>query len=294
MLYLSRFRLPEREAEELYWGSGAPKTKRTCYDSNYPFGLFLQRPVPPLDFEPVTILYGGNGSGKSTILNLIAHCLRLPRGTDCNTSAFFADYAALCRYEAQRLPEGSRILTSDDVFAAVLSLRADSGAVDAGRETLLEDYRQLRREPRQLASLEDYAEFRRSVDAKRLTQSKFVRAHLAQNPQERSNGESALRFFTKAIREQALYLLDEPENSLSAALQQELAAFLEDSVRFFGCQLVLATHSPFLLALRGAKIYDLDASPIRARRWSELENVRSYYDFFRAHRAEFEETEEEG
>ena len=46
-------------------------------------------------------------------------------------------------------------------------------------------------------------------------------------------------------------------------LQQELVHFLEDSVRFFGCQLLIATHSPFLLAMKGAKIYDLDADPVK-------------------------------
>ena len=63
-----------------------------------------------------------------------------------------------------------------------------------------------------------------------------------ENVAERSNGESALAYFTQSIGENALYLLDEPENSLSAALQLELKRFLEDSVRFFGCQLVLSTQ----------------------------------------------------
>ncbi len=68
----------------------------------------------------------------------------------------------------------------------------------------------------------------------------------------------------------------------------ELAQFMEDSARFFGCQFVISTHSPFLLALREAKIYDLDGDPVRVRRWTELPAVRTYYDFFDAHRREFE------
>ena len=43
-----------------------------------------------------------------------------------------------------------------------------------------------------------------------------------------------------------------------------------------------------MLALKGAKIYDLDASPAEVRRWSELENVRAYYDLFDKRRKEFE------
>jgi len=81
--------------------------------------------------------------------------------------------------------------------------------------------------------------------------------------------------------------LDEPENSLSPAKQQELVKFIEDSARFFGCQFVIATHSPFVLAIRGAKIYDLDEEPVDVKRWTELENVRAYYEFFKKHASEF-------
>ena len=74
---------------------------------------------------------------------------------------------------------------------------------------------------------------------------------------------------------------------LSAERQLELQHFLPDSARFYGCQLVISTHSPFLLALPGAKVYDLDAQPPTVRRWTELENVRLYRDFFKAHESEF-------
>jgi predicted ATPase len=105
--------------------------------------------------------------------------------------------------------------------------------------------------------------------------------------QGKSNGESGFLYFTEKIRENALYLLDEPENSLSASLQVKLAQFLEDSARFYGCQFVISTHSPFLLAMKGAKIYDLDSNPVAIRKWTELEAVRLYHDFFEKHRELF-------
>ena len=82
--------------------------------------------------------------------------------------------------------------------------------------------------------------------------------------------------------------MDEPENSLSAALQQELVKFIEDSVRFYNCQFIISTHSPFLLALRDALIYDLDTVPVRSTEWTKLKNVRVYYEFFKKHMGEFE------
>ena len=108
------------------------------------------------------------------------------------------------------------------------------------------------------------------------------------NVREYSNGESAFHYFAEKIEENGLYLLDEPENSLSPARQQELVRFLEDSARFFGCQFVISTHSPFLLAMKQAKIYDLDEDPVDVKRWTQLENVRVYYEFFQKHREAFE------
>ncbi len=130
--------------------------------------------------------------------------------------------------------------------------------------------------------------------AKNQSQSQYVRERLMRNVQERSNGESALLYFTDSVRENALYLLDEPENSLAAARQLELKDFIEQSARFFGCQFIIATHSPFLLSIEGAKIYHLDEEPVRVRNWWELENVRTYQKFFASNAALFDASEKGG
>lgn len=74
--------------------------------------------------------------------------------------------------------------------------------------------------------------------------------------------------------------MDEPENSLSPQRQIELKEFIEDSARFFECQFIISTHSPFLLAARDAKIYDLDENPVKVKPWTELELIRIYREFF--------------
>ena len=45
----------------------------------YPFQVLSRRGMFWMEFAPITILYGGNGSGKSTALNIIASRLRLKR-----------------------------------------------------------------------------------------------------------------------------------------------------------------------------------------------------------------------
>jgi predicted ATPase len=96
-------------------------------------------------------------------------------------------------------------------------------------------------------------------------------------------------YFVNMIKENALYILDEPENSMSTDNQMELMKLVQDSARFFNCQFIIATHSPFLLAMDYCKIYDFDENPVDVKKWTELKNVRAYYDFFKAHEREFGE-----
>lgn len=286
MIYLSSFEFPTIDQEHAFFMN----QKRKCYDSYYPFQVISKHALTELNFEEITILYGGNGCGKSTALNVMAEKLRLERDTLYNRSNFFETYIDLCAYEAeQAIPARSRMITSDDVFDYMLNLRSLNEGIDQKREEMFQEYLDVKYAKFQMRSLEDYDQIKKMNQARRRTQSKFVRENLMDNVREYSNGESAFTYFSNKIGDDALYLLDEPENSLSPGRQQELVQFLEDSVRFFGCQLIIATHSPFLLAMKGARIYDMDADPVRENRWTELANVRAYYEFFKEHQQEFKE-----
>ena len=290
MIYLSRFTFPDGDREFDF----RLTVKRTCYDTLYPFGVLSARGLTVAEFEPVTIFYGGNGSGKTTALNVMAEKLSLARDALYNRSSFFEDYTALCRYETRGpIPADSRVITSDDVFDFMLNLRAINGGIDLRREDVFREYLENKHSDFRLRSLEDYDQLRKVNQARSLTQSRYVRANLKDNVREQSNGESAYYYFTNRVDENALYLLDEPENSLSPLRQIELARFLEDSVRFFGCQLVVATHSPFLLGMRGAKVYDLDGDPAAVRPWTQLPAARACYDFFKARAAQFDPPEDD-
>lgn len=284
MLYLSRFAFPDDEKEFDFLLT----VKRKCYNSFYPFKVLSARGLLELEMEPVTILYGGNGSGKTTALNVMAEALKLHRDSRYNRSRFFEDYIALCTHELRgEIPEKSRVITSDDVFDFMLNLRAANAGVDEKRAELFQEYLNAKYSDFHFRTMEDYDRLKTVNMARSNTQSRYVRKNLMGNLPEHSNGESAFLYFTQRIEEDGLYLLDEPENSLSPARQQELCQFIEDSARFFHCQFLIATHSPFLLAMRGAKVYDLDANPVTIRRWTELPAVRAYYDFFQARAKEF-------
>jgi predicted ATPase len=284
MVYLSQFSFPDIEHEYSF----IMGLVRTCYDTIYPFQILSKRQLRVLDFEPITILYGGNGSGKTTALNVIAEKLSLQRDTLFNRSNFFGDYVKMCSYELNtRLPGNSRIIASDDVFDFMLNLRTVNEGIDQKRNELFDEYLDAKYSHFQMRSLDDYEQLKKVSLARSKTQSKYVRRNLMDNVREHSNGESAFIYFAEKIKDGGLYLLDEPENSLSPTKQLELLTFLNDSARFFNCQFIISTHSPFILSMNGAKIYDLDEDPVDVKRWTELGNVQEYYKFFKQHEDDF-------
>ena len=296
MQYLRSFDLAS-ERDELKFAL-SPVYDMECYSSlgAYPFDIFPKKKLHRLEFAPITILYGGNGSGKSTILNVIAEKLDIKRTAPFNKTPTMQNYLEFCEYESYNgspsMPRDSEIITSDGVFDFLLDMRAINEGVDRDRNRLFDEYHETVRDCRdngwQIKSLDEYDELKRRNDARKMTSSKYTARRMqGRDIAGKSNGESAYLYFTERIKSDALYLLDEPENSLSAKLQCELARFLEDSARFYGCQLIISTHSPFLLSIKGAKIYDLDSYPVAVRDWTELENVRAYYDLFLKHRNEF-------
>ena len=284
-MYLSAFYFPGAEAEaDFMFGL------KTTYDQSvYPYGILPKAGLDELFFRPITILYGGNGSGKSTALNIIAEKLRLNRSSVYNRSRFFEDFVDRCRVSLEdAIPPESRIITSDDVFDMMLDIRSLNEGIDRKREKLADEYFGLKHERFHVRSLDDLDHLHRINQARSKTYSRFIENGSGKSLRERSNGESALMYFQNRIGMDTLCLLDEPENSLSPENQLVLADFLAESVRYCGNQLVISTHSPFLLALPGAKIIDLDDHSRTVDSWTELKNPRVYFEFFKKHAREFE------
>ena len=135
MLYLKEFSLLPKEREESFFIA----LKRTCYSTAYPFGLFPQKGLTRLEFEPVTILSGGNGSGKTTALNIMAQALEAKRTSPYNSSAFFEEYVNMCSFTLDpRAGEdfNAEIITSDDVFDFIFNIRSLNDGIDERREEL--------------------------------------------------------------------------------------------------------------------------------------------------------------
>ena len=274
LIYLKRFELPDKEEY-----------------SGYPFHLFLQKEFFNIKFDTITIFYGDNGSGKSTLLNIITETInkdkkKIKRKNDIVKSEYFYMYINECKYYIENdIPQESKMICSEDIFQNILSKRNENSKKNNSREDLKMQYLQYKYNPINYSSLEDLS---LSVETRRKTQSKFIKSRIAENEREFSNGQTALDFFDEELKDNSLYILDEPENSLSPKFQLELLQLINELSRFFKCQFIIATHSPFLLSIPNAKIYDLDEIPVTEKKWYELENMKIYYNFFKENKNYFE------
>ena len=288
MIYLRRFTIPSRSREE-----------SRLYCNDYPFGVFPRIGLHTIDFSDVTVFCGGNGTGKTTLLNVIAEALRLPRLGLFNTSEAFGSYVQMCDAEVyrDRIPAGSAMFTSDDVFAEIIDRRTANQEIGEKRAVSANEYDREKAADQagelvQFRSMAEYDALDRRVRVRRKSRSQYVNEDGGTYHAVDSNGQHALAFYKAHFQENALYLLDEPENSLSPVYQAELAHWITDCARFFGCQFVIATHSPFFISLPHAAVYDFDTYPVEVRPWWENRNMQTYYALFRDNRERFEGTGE--
>lgn len=299
MVYLSEFYLLSDDQEWNFFR----KRSKGCYDSFYPYQLFPLKQLKEITFSDVTIFYGDNGSGKSTVLNIIGEKLKLKRNTPYNKTDFFDPYLSGCRsffrnedpLKMADLMKISRFISSDDVFNHIIGVRERNENLSFKREVTSWDIAQIKKDgwkngPRgfNAGDSESMNNFLDYCQKLRGSSVDYIRSKVGVDERTYSNGENGFKYFTDAIQPGGLYLLDEPENSLSAEIQLELVQFIQAMARFYDCQFVMSTHSPFILSLPFAKIYNMDEVPVKTCKWTELPNVKIHYEFFKNHIGDFE------
>lgn len=228
----------------------------------FPFDLPVIESFESLSFDSnVTFFIGENGSGKSTLLEAIAVGMKCPAlgQSDAASDPLLEPARSLAqqlRFSRHKAPKHRLFFRAEDAIGFTRRLAAsvsDLTEFEQHFDETLSGY------GRQLA-----------MGAVR-GQRNALESRYGENPDARSHGEWFLHMLRERLHPNGLYLLDEPETPLSPIHQLSLLAIIKDLAEQ-GCQFIIATHSPILMALPGATLlnFELDIRPVA---WEDAEHV---------------------
>ena len=214
----------------------------------YPFSVAAICELDELALDAkVTFLVGENGSGKSTLIEAIA---------------------VLAGFNAEGGSKHFRFGTRHSESSLHQFMRPVRGA----------------RRPRDGFFLRAESYFNVATEIERLDAEpgpgpRIIASYGGVSLHEQSHGESFLALAAHRFRGHGLYILDEPEAALSPQRQLSLLAIMHDLVEHRASQLIIATHSPILMAYPGALIYRLSTDGIARIAYEDTEHYRITRDF---------------
>jgi predicted ATPase len=230
----------------------APYLKRVWLDPErvpdheaYPFCLPFLRDGFDLDFElPITIIVGENGTGKSTLLEGIA---------------------VLAGYD--EAGGGKGYMPVDH-----------SSAIEVAGGTLSKALRAAWL-PKVTNGWFFRAESFFSV-ARYLDQAAMGAGATPPDFLSHSHGEGFLRFFEERCSRQGIFIFDEPESALSPSRQIEFLKLLRLMEQSGISQVIMATHSPILMAYPNARLLHLSKSGLEPIAFENTGHYRLMREFF--------------
>jgi predicted ATPase len=213
----------------------------------YPFSVPSIQSLAELELDPkITFFVGENGSGKSTLIEAIA---------------------VLAGFNAEGGSKNFRFGTRRSESSLHQFMRPVRGT----------------QRPRDGYFLRAESYFNVATEIERLDAGpggdSIIAGYGGVSLHEQSHGESFLALATHRFGGHGLYILDEPEAALSPQRQLSLLSIIHDLVEERASQLVIATHSPILMAYPKALIYRLGAGGIERVAYEDTEHYRITRDF---------------
>ena len=210
----------------------------------YPFNLKLFQSTGDIIFgSPVTFFIGENGTGKSTLLEALAH---------------------RCGIHIWRDVIKTRLEVNpyEEELYRFITLEWTNGAV-----------------PGSFFGSEIFRDFARYLDEWAVADSRILKYFGGKSLMTQSHGQSLMSLFRVRYRIKGLYLMDEPETALSPKSQIELLRVIRDMGQAGHAQFIIATHSPILLACPGADIYSFNDTRLRKVAYEDTDYYMIYKDF---------------
>ena len=238
----------------------------------FPFNLPIVKAWSTLEFtSPVTIFVGENGSGKSSLMELIAVTVgSITIGSDSvNRDPTLVDIRKLAKYTKLTWNKRSHrgfFLRAEDFFGYVKNLNRTRNELKLDLKRVDEEYKNRSKFAQDQARMA----YQRELNDLQNRYGEGLDVH--------SHGESYLELFQTRFVPGGLYLLDEPEAALSPLRQLGFLSLLRELVSQ-DAQFIIATHSPILMAYPDADILSFDHAPLKKVSWDSLEHVTLTRDF---------------
>lgn len=211
----------------------------------------------------VTIFVGDNGSGKSTLLESLAFWLNIPL-----IGGYISSHAG---FEAARLLKP---------FLQVEWSRQTPKGFFFRAEDFSDFVNSVEKEQNKINN--DLADLRGKVDDAIIAQMNDsmnynlhnMRRNYGENMQAFSHGEAYLKILQTRIGDKGIFLLDEPEAALSPLRQLSLMAFILEVLKNNNAQFIIATHSPILMGIPGATLYEIQEDGMQQVQYKETDHYR--------------------
>jgi predicted ATPase len=230
----------------------------------FPFNIAAVKFAKQIQLDKrVTIFIGDNGCGKSTLLESIALCLRLPL-----IGGHIYEHPGF---------EAAAILKP---FIEIEWNRQTSKGFFFRAEDFGDFINSVENERRKIAG--DLSDLKGAVDdsiINRMSESMNyslyqMRKDYGENMQAFSHGEAYLKILQTRIGDKGIFLLDEPEAALSPLKQLSLMFFIMEILKNGNTQFIISTHSPILMGIPGALIYEIQEDSMNAVEYKETDHYR--------------------
>jgi len=216
----------------------------------YPFCLPFLRDGFELSFDQsITIIVGENGTGKSTLLEGIA---------------------ALAGYDPAGGRKGYRVVDHSEAIE-VMGDELSVALRGAWLPKVTDGW---------FFRAESFFAVARFLDEANRPDPE-LRGGMQPDFLSHSHGEGFLRFFNERCQKQGLYIFDEPESALSPSRQMEFLKLMQMMDQSGHCQLIMATHSPMLMAYPNASLLSLSKyglEPTTVRDTVHFKTMREFFE----------------
>lgn len=212
--------------------------------NNYPFNLSIVKSINEIDFtNPVTFFTGENGCGKTTILKAIA----------INCGIYIWEFSERPKYNFNQFENNLSIY-----IKAIWKDEIVTGSYFDAR---------------------NFEYFTKLLDEWAITDPEQLNYFGGKSLVAQSHGQSLMSYFKSRYGIKGIYFLDEPETALSPKSQIELVKLIKNMSSDGHAQFIIATHSPIIMSVEGATIYNFDQNQLKTIEYRETDHYRVFRDF---------------